>query len=84
MLSPHGTVVRTQFNPVSHVQAQQLALGRAPRTFMVFGRMMEGAKGGREDSLWGAVERKGAGGRRGTEAGGGRSLSREGQSVTQS
>lgn len=49
-----------------------------------FGRMMEGAPGGREDSLWGAVERKGAGGRRGTGAGGGRSLSREGRSVTQS
>lgn len=41
---PHGTVVRTRFNPVSHVQAQQLALRRAPQTFVVFGRMMEGLR----------------------------------------
>lgn len=77
MLSPHGTVVRTQFNHISHVQAQKLALGRASRTLVVLGGMMEGGKGGRSDFLWGAVDRKVAGGRRGT--GGGEGGERAGQ-----
>ena len=74
-LSPHGTVVRIQCNPVSHVQAQKPALGRVPRTLVGFGRVMEGGKGGRNDSSWGTVERKGA---EREQAGGGR-LNREGQ-----
>lgn len=77
MLSPHGTIVRIQFNRVSHVQAQKLALGRASRTLVVLGGMMEGGKGGKSESLWDAVDRKGAGGMRGT--GGGEGVERAGR-----